>query len=123
MPISKFEIKDGLLTVRQSLEGGRIRVGIGGELDLSNVETVEAPLLDALASGHDVVIDLGRLEFIDSTGISLLVMVMRIKETGLSFIPCEAAEVRRLFSLTGLDERMPLAVVEPAEDLPKLPAA
>lgn len=133
MPMIKSEIQDGLLTVRQMSEGDRVRVAFEGELDLASVKTAEASLLDALGSGGDVLVDLGKLEFIDSTGISLLVMALRMKENGLSFVPSESAEVRRLLNLTGLDERMRFAAVEeplsavsspPDEDLPPvLPAA
>lgn len=125
VPVIKSETKDGLLTVRQAPDGDRIRIALDGELDLSNAEAVEAPLLEALGSNRDVVIDLSKLEFIDSTGISLLVMAIRIKESGLSFIPCDSPEVRRVLNLTGLDERMRLYVGSAAkEELPPaLPAA
>lgn len=108
------EVQDGLLTVRNSLEGDRIRVAVEGELDLSCAETAETALLSATADGKDVLVDLSGLEFIDSTGISLLVMTMRIKQTGLSFLPSASAEVQRLLSLTGLDERMKFADLEEA---------
>lgn len=112
MPVSKPEVQDGLLTVRHSPEGDRIRVVIEGELDLSCAETAETALLSATADGKDVLVDLSGLEFIDSTGISLLVMIMRIKETGLSFLPSASAEVQRLLGLTGLDERMKFVDIE-----------
>lgn len=119
------EIRDGLLTVHQTPDGDRIRIALAGELDLSNAETAEARLLEALGSSQDVVLDLEELEFIDSTGISLLVMAMRIKESGLSFVPCGSQEVRRVLSLTGLEERMRLDVGASAEEElpPALPAA
>lgn len=128
MSVIKSEIKDGLLTVRQSSDGDRICIALDGELDLSNAQTVEAPLLAALGSGQDVLVDLSQLEFIDSTGISLLVMALKIKESGLSFLPCESDEVRRLLDLTGLDQRMRFTTAPPAvpveeETPPALPAA
>lgn len=129
MPVIKSEIKDGLLTVRQRPEGDRVCIAISGELDLASAETAESALLNVLGSGQEVWVDLRELVFIDSTGISLLVMAMRMKETGLRFVPAESAEVIRLFSLTGLDERMDFVGAEEApprsdEDLPEvLPAA
>lgn len=133
MPVIKSEIKDGLLTVRQAPEDDRVRVAFEGELDLASVKIAEESLLTAFASGGDVLIDLEKLAFIDSTGISLLVMALRMKETGLSFVPSGSSEVGRLLSLTGLDERMEFAPAEeplsalpspPDEDLPPvLPAA
>lgn len=115
MPESQPEVQDGLLTVRQTPEGDRVRVAIEGELDLSCAETAETALLSATALGKEVLVDLSGLEFIDSTGISLLVMTMRIKETGLSFVPSASAEVERLLGLTGLDERMKFVDLEQAQ--------
>jgi anti-sigma B factor antagonist len=129
VPVIKSQVKDGLLTVRQTAEEGRVCVAIEGELDLASVETAESALFTALAGGQDVLVDLGGLLFIDSTGISLLVTALRIKETGLSFIPSRSTEVRRLFNLTGLDERMQFVSADEMaapsdEDLPEvLPAA
>lgn len=127
MSVIKSEIQDGLLTVRQRPDGDRICIALDGELDLSNAATVEAPLLAALGSGQEVLVDLSKLEFIDSTGISLLVMAMKIKENGLSFLPCESDDVRRLLDLTGLDQRMRFttapAVLAEEETPPALPAA
>lgn len=112
MPVIKPEIEDGLLTVRQSPDGDRNRIALEGELDLSNAESAEASLREAIASGKDLLVDLSMLTFIDSTGISLLVMAMREKESGLRFVPAQSPEVERLFSLTGLDERMRFAAPE-----------
>jgi anti-anti-sigma factor len=132
VPAIKSETKNGLLTVRQTLEGDRVRLALEGELDLASVEIAEESLLSALASGGDVLIDLDKLVFIDSTGISLLVMALRMKENGLSFVPSASAEVGRLLGLTGLDERMEFVPAgetlsalpsPPDEDLPPVPAA
>lgn len=133
MPVIKSEIQDGLLTVRLTPEGDRVRLALEGELDLASVKIAEESLLSALATGEDVLIDLEKLVFIDSTGISLLVMALRMKENGLSFVPSASAEVGRLLGLTGLDERMEFAPAgetlsalpsPPDEDLPPvLPAA
>lgn len=123
MPVTKSEIQDGLLTVRQTPEGGRVRVALEGELDLAGVKTAEESLLNAFTSGGDVLVDLDKLEFIDSTGISLLVMALRMKESGLSFVPSGSAEVARLLSLTGLDERMVFAPAEETLSPPPAPPA
>lgn len=122
MPSNENQEQDGLLVVEEAAEPGRIRLALRGELDLSNVTTAEAALLRAFASGEEVLVDLGELEFLDSTGVSLLVMALRLKETGLSFLPSDSPEVDRLLSLTGLDGRMEFAAAE-AVPPPALPAA
>jgi anti-sigma B factor antagonist len=103
------ELKDGLLLVRQAVEADRVLLTLHGELDLANAKTLEASLLEAFATGKKVVVDLGKLEFLDSTGISLLVAVMRRPDADkLSFLAGESGEVRRLLGLTGMDKRMGL---------------
>jgi anti-sigma B factor antagonist len=101
------EIENGLLVVHQTQEGGTTRLALHGELDLANAHTLELTLHEALNRGDEVVVDLAKLEFLDSTGISLMVVAMRgANAERLSFLPSESPEVRRLLGLTGLDERL-----------------
>lgn len=109
MPSIDFRVHDGLLAVQQTSEGQRLRISLVGEMDLANTETAETTLREALLCGKDVVIDLGKLEFLDSTGVAMLVATMREGGERLSFLPSEHEAVRRLLSLTGLDGRMSFA--------------
>src|SRR6185369_8050694 len=104
-----FQIHDGLLAVQQTSEGRRLRIALSGEMDLANVETAGSILRETLPSGKEVVVDLTRLEFLDSTGVAMLVAAMREGGERLSFTPSAHDAVRRLLSLTGLDERMNFA--------------
>lgn len=113
--------KDGLLTVLLSDEGAQVRVALDGELDLSNAPTVEAALTEAIDSGKKVLIDLGRLEFLDSTGVALIVRTLgRQDAERFSFLPSKSSGVRRLLSLTGLDEKM--VIFTPTVSQTALPA-
>jgi anti-anti-sigma factor len=104
------EVQDGLLSVCHAIEGDRVRFALRGELDLANAKTAERGLLEAMASGHEVLIDLAKLEFIDSTGISILVMALSGDGAEkISFLPSETEAVGRLLNLTGLDARMRFA--------------
>lgn len=115
------EVRDGLLVVHHVVEPDSIRLALHGELDLSNAKTLELSLAEAFASGKKVVIDLGELEFLDSTGISLLVMALGRPDAGkLSFLPSLSLEVSRLLKMTGLDARMGFTR---AGESPTLPAA
>jgi anti-sigma B factor antagonist len=104
-----FKVHDGLLAVQQTSEGRRLRIALEGEMDLANTETAATTLREALLCGKDVVVDLGKLEFLDSTGIAMLVAAMREGGERLSFLPSEHDAIRRLLRLTGLDERMTFA--------------
>jgi anti-anti-sigma factor len=107
VPINDVQVQDGLLTVRRADEGAQVRLALHGELDLSNVPTLEMTLDGAIASGKKVLIDLDRLEFLDSTGLALIVHTLaRNDAERFSFVPSRSNGVRRVLSLTGLDERM-----------------
>jgi anti-anti-sigma factor len=127
---SDFQIHDGLLAVQQTSEGEQVRVAFSGEMDLANAETAGLTLREALGSGNNVLVDLARLEFLDSTGVAMLVDAMHQGGKRLSFLPSQHAAVTRLLSLTGLDERMNLAPVatislsaDDADAGPLVPAA
>ena len=108
MPTTDFQVHDGLLVVQQTSEGDRLRIALQGEMDLANAESAAEIVREALRTGKRVLVDLTKLEFLDSTGIALLVDAMANSGVRLSFLPSEHAAVQRLLSLTGLDERMRL---------------
>ncbi|HEX8753973.1 MAG TPA: STAS domain-containing protein [Solirubrobacterales bacterium] len=105
-------VTDGLLVIRKERRGDAQAICIGGELDLANSETAEREVTAALeGQPGPVIVDLSRLEFIDSTGIALIVSLLGRPENAgrLSFVPASAAAVNRVLDLTGLSERLPQA--------------
>lgn len=116
MSRSDEHLNDGLLSVTQADEGAQVRLSLSGELDLSNAERLDVALQQAIESGKKVLIDLGGLEFLDSTGLALIVKTLgRTDAERFSFLPSRSKGVRRLFHLTGLDERMVLSTVGESE--------
>lgn len=112
MSTEQREIADGTLVVRTGQNGESRIIALCGELDLANVGTAEAALEDSL--GGDavaVVVDMRELEFIDSTGIALLVAMLgrNEDETRIRFLPSSSPAVTRVLELTGVSERLPLA--------------
>jgi anti-anti-sigma factor len=87
-------------------EDGRVLVRLAGELDLSTAPLVEERLREALSRGvRRLVVDLRNLDFMDSTGLTLLVRWARGAEQDgydLALVRGEP-RVHRLFELTGLD--------------------
>jgi anti-sigma B factor antagonist len=102
------DIADGTLRVSVTREDSLHLISLQGELDLANAETLEAELEAAMAGTADVVVDMRKLEFIDSTGIALLVGAMSRDGDSprLGFVPSEFAAVSRVLELTGVAERM-----------------
>jgi anti-anti-sigma factor len=101
----------GALEVRSSTEPGGIILSLGGELDLSTAPEVERELVAALGRRPvRVVLDLSRLAFMDSTGLGLIVRAEHdMREAGVGLcVRGGSAQVRRLFEVTGVGERLTL---------------
>ncbi|HEY2715146.1 MAG TPA: STAS domain-containing protein [Solirubrobacterales bacterium] len=102
----------GLLAVGVFDDAGDRVIRVGGELDLSTVPTLEQELEAALGRPEGgVVVDLSELEFIDSTGIAVLVRAMGVSNGSarLKFVPSRFPGVVRVLDMTGVAERMELA--------------
>jgi anti-sigma B factor antagonist len=112
MSSEQREIADGTLVVRTAKNGESRLISLVGELDLANAGTVKTALAALIEdSGAPVVIDMRELEFIDSTGIALLVSALSRAEgdAEVRFVPSAYPGVNRVLELTGLAERLPLA--------------
>jgi anti-sigma B factor antagonist len=89
-----------------------------GELDLSGAELLEAEL-ERLAKEPElatVVLDLRGLEFMDSSGLRLVVLAdMQAREAGRRFVLVRGTEtVHRVFEITRMSDRLEF-VADPEE--------
>jgi anti-sigma B factor antagonist len=101
--------------VRQE-EGGTV-IAVSGELDLASSPVLEGELDRVFGSDEPVVIlDLRRLEFMDSTGLSVLIRAHQRAENAdrSLWLVKGPPQVQRLLTLTGVGER--LALVDTPED-------
>jgi anti-anti-sigma factor len=91
--------------------GAARTVAVAGELDLSNAHTLQELLDDLDREGAElIVLDLEALEFIDSSGMALLVNSHKRLNGGsgcLRLIPSRVDGVRRVLAATGLDTTLP----------------
>jgi anti-sigma B factor antagonist len=86
--------------------GGVATVKFVGELDIATVPLAENALKDALTAGcHRIVIDLRELDFMDSTGITLLVRWdLGARDDGYDMALIRGGErIQRLLALAGLE--------------------
>lgn len=82
-------MRPGEADVELATEGRRLLVTLHGELDLGTVPALETRLRAALSdSPRELVVDLGTVTFLDSTGTSLLFQ-----------LASESATQRRAFSV------------------------
>jgi anti-anti-sigma factor len=91
-------------TISYELDNGTPSFALEGELDLANASQLEERLAAAQDDGAErVVVDLGRLAFIDSTGLRVLLQAdARARESGheLKLRP-GADAVQRVFEVAG----------------------
>ncbi len=93
-------------------------IEVSGELDLASSPELERELERGTASEAPLlIIDLRKLEFMDSTGLSVVVRAhQRATQGGKRFAIVKGPQqVQRLLSLTGVAER--LTVVDTPEEL------
>jgi anti-sigma B factor antagonist len=93
-------------------------IGVSGELDLASSPELERELERGASSDVELlIIDLRKLEFMDSTGLSVLVRGhQKATQNGKEFAVVKGPQqVERLLSLTGVAER--LTVVDRPEEL------
>lgn len=92
--------------IESSCDGPIARLSVHGELDAATAPSLEAAIGTAAGGGtRQVVVDCSSLEFIDSSGLSVLVAThKRLTDAGGELV-IEAAPpgARRLFEIAGID--------------------
>jgi anti-sigma B factor antagonist len=80
-------------------------VALEGELDLERAPSLKWALVDAIDAGkQQLVVDLTRVRFMDSTALSVLVGVNRSLSSGSRMaIVCTNSNVLKIFELSGMD--------------------
>jgi anti-sigma B factor antagonist len=94
------------LRLRTRTVDGCLVVEVGGEVDMTSAPTLRDHLLGHIGLGEPcVVVDLSEVDFVDSTGLSALVVAYRqAQEVGSSLLVAGAQpSVRRVLEITQLD--------------------
>lgn len=102
-------LRPGQLTIERRTEADGVILSIRGEIDIASAPALERELHGAERPllGR-IVLDLAELDFIDSTGIRVLLNAQKRAESNghLLFITNVPASAERLFTLTGLDAHL-----------------
>jgi anti-anti-sigma factor len=109
-----------LLSFQTTVTGDVAVIGLQGELDVSGASLLEHEI-DRIVADHDprgLVLDLSELDFMDSTGLRLVVLTdVRAKEEGREFALVRGREdVHRVFEITRMTDR--LRFLDSAQDAP-----
>ncbi len=88
-------------------DGGAHVINVRGEIHMSTAPGLQRGLTEAIERGHRaIVLDLSGVEFIDSTGLSVLLNGLRqvTAQQGRMALVCANPTVLRLFEITSLDQ-------------------
>lgn len=111
MAILDRELEAGRLGVQLEQQGERVVVGAWGELDLSSAEEFEARLRQAIrGSAFRVILDLGGVTLIDSTGLRALISAAALAHgTGREMVVLRGSEqVKQMIETSGVEDLLPV---------------
>lgn len=93
------------LTLATREEDGRAIVAVGGEIDVYTAPKLRDQITELVSNGsYNIVIDLEAVEFLDSTGLGVLVgglKKVRAHDGSLELI-CSQERLLKIFRITGL---------------------
>lgn len=89
---------------------GKLLVKLEGDVDLEHCAPIRKLLLGAVAKGKDLLIDLSRVTYLDSSGVASLIEAMQIANKNGTALRLFAAssQVVRVFELARLDQVFPM---------------
>src|SRR5205807_4100224 len=102
---------DDALVVQIRLQGGCTVITAAGEVDIATAPQLGHHLAALARSGRPVIADLDQVSFIDAAGLRVLAAAARQAGAagGSLHVVSGRYQVRRVFTLTGLDRQIPLA--------------
>lgn len=93
------------LSLSTRTEGDRTIVEVGGEIDVYTAPRLREQLVDLVADGkYHLVVDMERVDFLDSTGLGVLVGGLKRVRTmdGDLELVCASEKILKVFRITGL---------------------
>jgi anti-sigma B factor antagonist len=112
------------LTLATHEVDGRTVVAVGGEIDVYTAPKLRDKITELVGQGHhDLVIDMEGVDFLDSTGLGVLVGgLKRVRNhDGSLQLVCTQEKILKIFRITGLTKVFPIhssvddAISAPAE--------
>ena len=103
--------REGLLSVSVEADGDAVKLVARGEMDLATADVVDRELVKAEASdARRIILDLSGVEFIDSSGLKVLVHAARRSDSDsnrLAVMP-GTGRVAEMLRLTGIEKLLTL---------------
>lgn len=99
------------LTVTSRQEGACTVISVSGEIDVYTAPSLKERLNELVADGHyELVVDMAGVEFLDSTGLGVLVGgLKRVRShDGTLSLVCAQEKILKVFRITGLTKVFPI---------------
>ena len=99
------------LTLDTRRDGDHAVIAVGGEIDVYTAPQLRDAITDLVSEGiFHVVVDMGGVEFLDSTGLGVLVGgLKRVRAHGGSMrLVCTSERLLKIFRITGLAKVFPI---------------
>jgi len=91
-----------MLSIEKQAEDGKLCVTLEGRLDTTTAPDLEAELGDALEGITDLTLDFGKLEYISSAGLRVLLSAQkRMNEQGAMKVTGVNETIMEIFDVTG----------------------
>jgi anti-sigma B factor antagonist len=97
------------LNVRK--EGGHAILEVAGEIDVYTAPKLREKLIELVSDGsHNIIVDLEKVDFLDSTGLGVLVGgLKRVRNhDGSLQLVCTQEKILKIFRITGLTKVFPI---------------
>jgi anti-sigma B factor antagonist len=106
-PTATRDVGDGVeISISRTTAGSVPIVAVSGEVDVYSAPALKDKITELIASGeHTLIVDLGNVAFLDSTGLGALVeaRTATVESGGSMPVVCEQERILKLFTITGLD--------------------
>jgi anti-sigma B factor antagonist len=99
------------LSLSTRTEGDHCILELGGEIDVYTAPRLREQLIDLVADGnYHLVVDMERVDFLDSTGLGVLVGgLKRVRaHDGTLRLVCTQERILKIFRITGLTKVFPI---------------
>ena len=94
------------LTLEHRSEGDATVLDVAGEIDVYTAPKLREKLVELVEAGsHQIVVDMSKVEFLDSTGLGVLVgglKRVRQHDGGALHLVCSSDRILKIFRITGL---------------------
>lgn len=99
------------LSLNHRTEGEHTVLDVGGEVDVYTAPKLREKLVELVGNGHHrLIVDMTKVEFLDSTGLGVLVgglKRVRSHEGSLALV-CDQERILKIFRITGLTKVFPI---------------